>query len=74
LLGCPSHGAGRDGNAYRQLLKPLVRRVDGITDLTQHQLVGVPRDPLAAVAYGARTLEPGGPWWNLRFSGELARQ
>lgn len=63
---------GRDGKAYRRLLKPLVRRVDGITDLTQHQLIRVPRDPLAALAYGARTMEQGGPWWNLRFSGELA--
>lgn len=65
-------GLGRDGSAYRRLLKPLVRRVDGITDLTQHQLLRVPRDPVAAVAYGARTMEQGGPWWNLRFSGELA--
>lgn len=65
-------GLGRDGTAYRRLFGPLVQRADGITDLTQHQLIRIPRDPLAAVAYGARTLEQGGPWWNLRFSEELA--
>ena len=65
-------GLGRDGTAYRRLFRALVQRADGITDFTQHQLIRIPHDPLAAVAYGARTLEQGGPWWNLRFAGDTA--
>lgn len=63
---------GRDGEPYRRLFHLLVRRVDGITDLTQHQLLRIPRDPLGAAVFGARTLEQGGPWWNLRFAEEVA--
>jgi phytoene dehydrogenase-like protein len=63
---------GRDGEAYRRLFRPLIERVNGITDLAQHQLLRIPRDPLGTVAYGARTLEQGGPWWNLRFREKTA--
>jgi phytoene dehydrogenase-like protein len=63
---------GRDGRAYRQLLDPLVRRLDGVMDFTQHQLLRVPRDPLAAALFGLRTLEQGTPLWNTRFREELA--
>ena len=63
---------GRDGRAYRKLLDPLVRRLDGVIDFTQHQLLRVPRDPLAAALFGLRTLEQGSPLWNTRFREELA--
>lgn len=63
---------GRDGRAYRKLMRPLVRRLDGVMDFTQHQLLRVPRDPLAAVLFGLRTLEQGSPLWNTRFREELA--
>jgi phytoene dehydrogenase-like protein len=63
---------GRDGRAYRKLMDPLVRRLDGVMDFTQHQLLRVPRDPVAAALFGLRTLEQGSPLWNTRFREELA--
>ncbi|MDI3194485.1 NAD(P)/FAD-dependent oxidoreductase [Pseudarthrobacter sp. AL07] len=65
-------GLGRDGDAYRRLLGPLVDRIGGVMDLTQHQLLRIPRDPLAAVLFGLRTLEQGSRLWNTRFKEELA--
>ena len=65
-------GLGRDGDAYRRLLGPLVTRIDGVMDLTQHQLLRIPRDPLAAALFGLRTLEQGSRLWNTRFNGDLA--
>jgi phytoene dehydrogenase-like protein len=65
-------GLGRDGDAYRRLLGPLVDRIDGVMDLTQHQLLRIPRDPLAAALFGLRTLEQGSRLWNTRFKQDLA--
>ncbi|RAX45129.1 dehydrogenase [Arthrobacter sp. AQ5-06] len=65
-------GLGRDGDAYRRLLGPLVDRIDGVMDLTQHQLLRIPRDPLAAALFGLRTLEQGSRLWNARFHEGLA--
>ncbi|MGY4543372.1 phytoene dehydrogenase-like protein [Arthrobacter sp. UYNi723] len=65
-------GLGRDGDAYRRLLGPLVNRIDGVMDLTQHQLLRIPRDPLAAALFGLRTLEQGSRLWNARFHEDLA--
>jgi phytoene dehydrogenase-like protein len=63
---------GVDGRAYRSLMEPLLRRLDGVVDFTQHGLVRLPRDPLAALFYGLRTLEQGTPAWNMRFRGDMA--
>lgn len=63
---------GRDGAAYRRLLGPLVERIDGVMDLTQNQLLRLPRDPLAAALFGLRTFEQGTPLWNTRFREALA--
>lgn len=63
---------GRDGAAYRSLIGPLVDRIDGVGDLTTHQLMRLPRDPLAATLFAARALEQGSPAWNLRFREETA--
>ena len=63
---------GRDGAAYRRLMAPLVRRVDGVADLTLNQLVRIPGDPAAAAAFGARALEQGSRLWNARFREDLA--
>lgn len=63
---------GRDGPAYRRLLGPLVERIDGVMDLTQNQLLRLPRDPLAAVLFALRTFEQGTPLWNTRFREALA--
>ncbi|WP_427135050.1 phytoene desaturase family protein [Pseudarthrobacter sp. S9] len=65
-------GLGRDGGAYRRLMAPLVRRVEGITELTLNQLLRVPREPVAAAVFGLRTLEQGSPLWGARFREELA--
>ncbi|QHK20972.1 NAD(P)-binding protein [Pseudarthrobacter psychrotolerans] len=65
-------GLGRDGDAYRRLLGPLVDRIDGVMDLTQHQLLRIPRDPLAVALFGLRTLEQGSRLWNTRFNSDLA--
>ncbi len=65
-------GLGRDGGAYRRLMGPLVRRVEGVTDLTLNQLLRIPSDPVAAAFFGLRTLEQGSPLWGLRFRDELA--
>ncbi|EPR76136.1 Phytoene dehydrogenase [Leifsonia rubra CMS 76R] len=58
---------GRDGAAWRRLMKPLVDRIDAVTDFTSNQLLRIPRDPIAAAAFGVRVLEQGSPAWNLRF-------
>lgn len=63
---------GRDGPAYRRLMEPLVQRLEGITELTLNQLLRVPRDPVAAAAFGLRALEQGTPLWGARFREELA--
>jgi phytoene dehydrogenase-like protein len=63
---------GRDGKEYKRLMEPLVQRLDGITDFTQHQLLRLPKDLVATVLYGLRTLEQGSPLWNLRFREDLA--
>ncbi|MDR6416684.1 NAD(P)/FAD-dependent oxidoreductase [Pseudarthrobacter sulfonivorans] len=65
-------GLGRDGAAYRRLLGPLVGRIDGVMELTQHQLLRVPRAPVAAALFGLRTFEQGSPLWNVRFREQLA--
>ena len=65
-------GLGRDGAAYGKLMGPLVSRIDGVMDLTQHQLIRVPQEPLAAALFGLRTFEQGSVLWNRRFKEDLA--
>lgn len=65
-------GLGRDGQAYRRLLGPLVRRIDGVMDLTQHQLLRIPHNPTAAALFGLATFEQGSRLWNVRFREPLA--
>jgi phytoene dehydrogenase-like protein len=62
---------GRDGDAYRRLMAPLVARIDAVMDFTQNQLLRVPRNPLAAGIFGLRTLEQGSRLWNARFKEDL---
>ncbi|MGP4030630.1 phytoene desaturase family protein [Pseudarthrobacter sp. 1C304] len=63
---------GRDGAAFGRLMAPLVKRADGVADLTLNQLLRIPRDPVAAALFGARVLEQGSPLWGLRFREDLA--
>ena len=52
---------GPDGSAWRALLRPLVRRIEGVVDFTGGALLRVPSDPIAAVRFGLRMLEQGTP-------------
>ncbi len=63
---------GKDGAAYRHLMAPLVSRTADIMDFTQDQLLRIPRNPLAAGIFGARTAEQGSFLWNLRFREDKA--
>lgn len=62
---------GRDGDAYRRLMGPLVRMVEGVTDTALNHLLRVPRHPLAAAVLALRTLEQGTPLWGRRFQEDL---
>ncbi|MGO4384392.1 phytoene desaturase family protein [Specibacter sp. RAF43] len=65
-------GLGVDGGPWRQLMEPLLRRLGGLIDFTQHGLLRFPGDPLAVFKFGLRTLEQGTPAWNARFRAEEA--
>lgn len=65
-------GLGADGRTWRTLMEPLLRRRDGVIDFAQGNLLRVPRDPLALMQFGLRTLAQGTPVWNLGFSGDVA--
>lgn len=64
-------GLGRDGAAWRRIFGPIVERISGVTDFTGNQLLRIPRDPVAAMVFGLRTLEQGSPLWNLRFRDDI---
>lgn len=64
---------GRDGDAYRRLYAPLLKRVDGVVDFALGgSMLRIPKHLLATIATGLRTLEQGSPLWNLRFREEAA--
>src|SRR5699024_6938297 len=52
-------GLGADGDAWRRLLGPLAARIQGVSDFTGSPLLRMPRDPLAAIRFGLRTLRVG---------------
>lgn len=64
---------GRDGAAYAQLYRPVLRRLAGVLDFALGgAMLRWPTDLRAAVLFGARTAEQGSPLWNLRFRDEGA--
>ncbi|NYE95956.1 phytoene dehydrogenase-like protein [Psychromicrobium silvestre] len=63
---------GNDGEAYRRLFAPLLRRLDGMIDFTQHSLLRWPGDPLAALSFGLRVAEQGSLLSSLRFREQAA--
>ncbi|MBX3094694.1 MAG: NAD(P)/FAD-dependent oxidoreductase [Cryobacterium sp.] len=65
-------GLGRDGAAWRRMLEPLVRGIDGVVDFTGNQLLRLPRHPITAARFGVRALEQGTRLWNLRFAEDAA--
>jgi phytoene dehydrogenase-like protein len=62
---------GRDGVAYERLMRPLVERISGVASFTGSSLIGLPKDPAAAVLFGLRSLEQGTLAWNTRFHDEV---
>lgn len=50
---------GPDARAWRALLRPLVRHLEGVVDFTGNALLRMPAEPLTAVRYGIRMLEQG---------------
>lgn len=65
-------GLGRDGDAYRRLMGPLVRRADRVAQFTLSPLLQLPRHPLTALLFGLGALEQGSAAWNARFAQETA--
>ncbi|WP_417554492.1 phytoene desaturase family protein [Microbacterium sp.] len=54
-------GLGADAAAWYAHVRPLARRIDGVSDFTGHALLRLPRDPITAARFGIRTLEQGTP-------------
>lgn len=50
---------GRDGRAWRAVLRPLSRHLGAVVDFTGSQLLRWPRHPVTAARYGVRTLQLG---------------
>lgn len=50
---------GTDGAAWRALLRPLSRHIEGVVDFTGSSLVRMPRHPITALRFGLRVLEQG---------------
>ena len=65
-------GLGADGRAWRRLIAPLLARQRGVVSFTGSQLLQLPRDPIAAVRFGLRSLEQGTRRWDARFSRDVA--
>lgn len=63
---------GRDGDAYRRLMTPLLQHLEGVGDVALNQLLRIPRDPVAAAIFGLRTVEQGTRLWGARFREDLA--
>lgn len=73
-------GLGRDGNSWRRLFWPLVKRWEGLVDLAMSDLRHLPLDPSALlrldpgieIRFARRLLEQSTPLWNLRFREDIA--
>ncbi len=63
---------GIDGRAFRQLMAPLARHADEVSDFATDALLHVPRHPITVARFGLRALEQGSRAWNARFRGEVA--
>jgi phytoene dehydrogenase-like protein len=56
-----AEGLGRDAGAWRAVVRPLARHLEGVVDFTGHQLLRMPRHPLTTVRFGLRALQLGTP-------------
>lgn len=52
-------GLGRDGHAWRTLLRPLSRHLGEVVDFAGSQLLRWPRHPITTARFGLRTLQLG---------------
>lgn len=67
-----AEGLGPDAAAWRSLMGPLARNIDGVVDALMSDYRHVPRDLPTFVRFGLRVLEQGTPVWNARFRGDAA--
>ncbi|HRP99815.1 MAG TPA: NAD(P)/FAD-dependent oxidoreductase [Terrimesophilobacter sp.] len=65
-------GLGHDGNAWRRMLGPLVRNLEGLVEFTGSQLLRWPSHPVTAARFARRVLEQGSGLWDSRFRGTRA--
>ncbi|PZF55483.1 dehydrogenase [Curtobacterium sp. MCBD17_034] len=65
-------GLGIDGRAYRDLMGPLARHADEVSDFATNALLHVPRHPVTVLRFGLRALEQGTALWNRRFQDIVA--
>lgn len=65
-------GLGPDGDAWRRMLGPLTRDLEGLVEFTSSQLLRWPRHPLTAFRFALRVLEQGSGLWDSRFRGSRA--
>jgi phytoene dehydrogenase-like protein len=56
-----AEGLGRDAGAWRAVVRPLARHLEGVVDFTGHQLLRMPRHPVTTVRFGLRALQLGTP-------------
>ncbi len=52
-------GLGRDGRAWRAVVRPLVRHLDDVLEFTGNQLLRVPHHPVPVARFGLRMLQLG---------------
>jgi len=52
-------GLGSDGRAWRNLVRPLNRRLEAVVDFTGDQLLRLPRHPVTTTRFALRMLEVG---------------
>ena len=67
-----ARGLGADAGAWRALLRPLSRNIEGVVDLTGASLLRMPRHPLTAGRFALRVLEQGTRMAARTFRGEEA--
>lgn len=67
-----AEGLGRDGRAWRAVVRPLSRHLRGVVDFTGSQLLRWPRHPITTVRFGLRSLQLGSALGRGTFATEEA--
>ena len=63
---------GRDGRAWKAVVRPLAEHLDGVVDFTGNQLIRMPRHPVTTARFGLRALELGTSLGRRTFATEAA--